>query len=71
MAPEKASPEVVNKGRKNLRRRFFKKVGITDFKGKEEISLKMRKKKPEDNCPPPSPTGLSAGTNKPEDGCAQ
>ena len=45
MAPEKASPEVVNKGRKNLRRRFFKKVGITDFKGKEEISLKMRKKK--------------------------
>ena len=72
MAPEKASPEVVTRGRKNLDCLFYK-VGITDFKGKEEISLKRRKKKkkPEGNCPPPSPTGLNAGTNKQEDGCAQ
>lgn len=68
MAPEKASPEVVTRGRKNLDSLFYK-VGITDFKGKEEISLKRRKKKkkPEGNCPPPSPTGLSAGTNKQEE----
>lgn len=44
MAPEKASPEVVTRGRKNLDCLFYK-VGITDFKGKEEISLKRRKKK--------------------------
>lgn len=44
MAPEKASPEVVARGRKNLDSLFYK-VGITDFKGKEEISFKRRKKK--------------------------
>lgn len=59
MAPEKASPEVVTRGRKNLDCLFYK-VGITDFKGKEEISLKRRKKKKKSlrvTAPLPPPLG--------------
>ena len=73
MAPEKASPEVVTRGRKNLDSLFFIKSELLTSRAKKKSPTEgeKKKKKPEGNCPPPSPTGLSAGTNKQEDECAQ